>query len=106
MNTFTFDSDIKRYFDKANIIIAHGGAGITFEALNMDKRLISIENPHALGGHQADLLEKMSSEKYLVWCKELCELEECIKNVSCTKEYSKPKCEIGKRIKQFLRIYE
>ena len=28
---------------EANIIIAHGGAGITFEVLNLHKKLISVE---------------------------------------------------------------
>ena len=57
---FTFDDDLYKYYKQADIIFAHGGAGITFEVLNLGKKLISIENPYVLEGHQQDL-----SENYL-----------------------------------------
>src|SRR5271166_2158838 len=71
---FTFDDDLRKYFEEADIIIAHGGAGITFEVLNLGKKLICIENPHVLEGHQRDLLRKLSEEGYLIWCKDLNEI--------------------------------
>ena len=97
---FTFDDDLLKYFQKANIVIAHGGAGITFEVLNLGKKLISLENQHALEGHQGDLLGKLSQEGYLIWCKDLNEIENCIQDAKkmAIKKYIRPECEIGKMI--------
>ena len=97
---FSFDDDLLKYFEKADIVIAHGGAGITFEVLNLCKKLISIENPHTLGGHQSDLLRKLSQAGYLVWCKDLNKIENCIKDVKKMKikKYVRPECGIGKMI--------
>ena len=98
---FTFDDDLLKYYNKANIVIAHGGAGIIFEVLNLGKKLISIENPHVLDGHQRDLLGKLSQEGYLIWCKDLNRIEDFIKNTRKirVKKYVKPACEIGEIIK-------
>jgi UDP-N-acetylglucosamine transferase subunit ALG13 len=97
---FTFDEDLLKYFKEANIIIAHGGAGITFEVLNLHKKLISVENPHVLDGHQKDLLGKLSQEGYLIWCKELDKIENCIEDAMKMniKRYLKPECQIGNLI--------
>ena len=101
---FTFDNDLLQYFKKADIVIAHGGAGITFEVLNLGKKLISIENPHALDGHQGDLLGKLSQERHLIWCKDLNKIENCIKDAikMNIREYVRPECEIGKMIAGWL----
>ncbi|MDP3029142.1 MAG: PssE/Cps14G family polysaccharide biosynthesis glycosyltransferase [Deltaproteobacteria bacterium] len=97
---FTFDDDLLKYFIKANIIIAHGGAGITFEVLNLSKKLISVDNPHVLDGHQGDLLGKLSQEGYLIWCNDLNKIENCIEDARKMKikKYVRPECEIGKMI--------
>ena len=101
---FTFDDDLFKYYKKANIVIAHGGAGITFEVLNLGKKLISIENLHVLDGHQADLLGKLSQEGYLIWCKDLNKIENCIKEARKMKikKYVRPECEIGRMIAEWL----
>lgn len=97
---FTFADDLLKYFEKADIVIAHGGAGITFEVLNLGKTLISIDNKHVLGGHQKDLLGKLSQEGYLIWCKDLNNIENCLKNAKKmnTNKYVRSECEIGKII--------
>jgi len=101
---FTFDNDLLQYYEKADIVIAHGGAGITFEVLNLGKKLISVDNPYVLDGHQADLLGKLSQEGYLIWCKDLGKIEFYIndaKNMKI-KKYVRPECEIGKMIVAWL----
>jgi len=101
---FTFSDNIMKYFREASIVIAHGGAGITFEVLNLGKKLISVENPNALDGHQSDLLGKLSQEGYLIWCKDLNEMKKSIEDArnSNIKKYVRPKCEIGKTITEWL----
>ncbi|MGA2223590.1 MAG: PssE/Cps14G family polysaccharide biosynthesis glycosyltransferase [Syntrophobacteraceae bacterium] len=101
---FIFSDNVIKYFREANIVIAHGGAGITFEVLNLGKKLISVENPNALDGHQSDLLGKLSQEGYLIWCKDLNEMKKSIEDArnSNIKKYVRPKCEIGKTITEWL----
>lgn len=101
---FTFADSLVQYFGEADIVIAHGGAGITFEVLNLGKKLISVENPHALEGHQGDLLGKLSREGYLIWCRDLNEIGNSIREVRKVKirEYVRPECRIGKKIEEWL----
>lgn len=99
-NYFSFDDDLFKYYNKASIVVAHGGAGVTFEVLKLGKKLISIDNPHVLDGHQRDLLKKLSHEGYLIWCKDLNKIENYIKDAMNLeiKAYVRPECEIGKII--------
>lgn len=102
---FTFDDDLLKYYKKADIVVAHGGAGITFEVLNLGKKLIAVENPHVLEGHQRDLLGKLSYDGYLIWCIDLNTIEYCINNVKKMeiKKYVRPECRIGNMIVEYLR---
>lgn len=97
---FTFADGLLGYFQKANIIIAHGGAGITFEVLNLGKKLISLDNPNVIEGHQSDLLRKLAQEGHLIWCKDLNKISDCINAAKKMKlkKYVRPECEIGKMI--------
>ncbi len=100
-NYISFVDDLFEYYEKATIVIAHGGAGITFEVLAVGKKLISIENPNVLERHQGDLLVKLSRERYLIWCKDIKEIEACIKQAKTMnmKKYNKPECRIANLIK-------
>ena len=102
---FTFADGLLKYFEKANIVIAHGGAGITFEVLNMGRKLISLDNPHVLNGHQQDLLGKLSQDGYLIWCKDLNRIENCIKDAKKMEieKYVRPECGIGETILAYLQ---
>ena len=102
---FPFDDDLFKYYRKADIVVAHGGAGITFEVLNLGKKLISIDNAYVLDGHQRDLLGKLSQDGYLVWCKDLNGIEKCINDVKMMeiKKYVKPECRIAEMIVEYLR---
>jgi len=102
---FTFDDDLLKYFKQADIVVAHGGAGVTFETLKLGNILISKDNPNVLDGHQQDLLKKLSQDGYLIWCKDLNMLENCIikaKNM-CAKKYLIPECGIDTIIVEYLR---
>jgi len=102
---FSFDDSLLKYYKTADIVIAHGGAGITFEVLALGKKLISIENPSVLEGHQRDLLGKLARERYLIWCMDLNKIENCIKDVKTMdiEKYIKPQCRIGEMILEYLR---
>lgn len=101
---FTFKPNIISYFKKANLVIAHGGAGTTYEVLSLGKKLISVENKNVNDAHQWDLLKKLSDEKYLIWCKDEKSIMESINKAKTFKfkRYVQPKCDIHKKIIRFL----
>jgi len=101
---FRYAERLDEYLERADLVIGHGGAGVTFEVLGLGKRLISVENPHALEGHQADLLGKLAGEGHLVWCRDLRKLEQAIRYAKRAdlKEYVRPACEIARVIARWL----
>ncbi len=101
---FSFTNNFSDFLGRADIVIAHGGAGITFETLNLQKRLISVENTNVIDRHQSDLIRKLSSEGYLVWCEDTNRLNDYIKEARRTeiKKYVRPHCKIGKVIIDYL----
>ena len=97
---FRFAPDIDQYSEKADLIVAHGGAGTIFELLGKNKKIIGISNPEKPGQHQEDILKTLSQQNYLIWCKDLNKLKETVKNARATniKEYRKPECKIAEII--------
>lgn len=104
MRYFRYEPDLKRHYKQARLIIAHGGAGTTYELLAMNKKLVSIANPNRTDVHQQDILRVLSEKGHLIWCKNLKELNEKIILASKFKfkKYKQPKCEIAGKIKDFL----
>ena len=102
---FDFSSDLNQYIKKSNLVIAHGGAGTTFEVLNQGKKLISVENPDVNDSHQWDLISQLSKESYAIWCKNLSQLKGKILLAKKFKFniYTQPECEIHTRIMEYLK---
>jgi len=101
---FRFKSSLQEEYQKANLIIAHAGAGTTYEILAMNKKLISIANLERTDHHQLDIVKKFSQEGYLVWCKDLKQLTDCIQKLNniTFKKYQKPKCTIAETIQKYV----
>lgn len=101
---FRFKPSLEPYYNKADLVIAHGGAGTTFEVLQKGIKLLSVNNPYRTDQHQRELLKKLSEEGYLVWCRNLKILDEKIKETENKKlrRYKIKKHEIHKKIKNFL----
>ena len=101
---FDFKRDLDKLIEKSDLIITHGGAGTLFECLRKNKKLIGVANPEKTGNHQTELLEELENQKYLLWCKDLNNLDEEIKKSKSFKfkKYIKPKNEIEKVVKEFL----
>lgn len=101
---FRFKDSIEKDIQKANLVISHAGAGITYECLEKNEKLIVVVNPSIRDKHQDQIAKKFSEEGSLIWCKNLKELEDCIKEAKKTEfeKYKKPKCEIHKKIGEFL----
>jgi len=102
---FRFAPSLDPYYAQANVVVAHGGLGITTEALERGKKLISVQNTTCHGGHQEDLLSALAQEGYLIWCQDLNELPEALRHARQKefKRYVTPGCEIHTVIAEFLQ---
>lgn len=101
---FEFTDKINDYYEDADIIITHGGAGSIYKLLEMGKKIIGVANEERKDKHQFDILQKLSKDGYLVWCKDLNKLNQCIKKIKRLKlkKYTPPDCTIAENITEFL----
>lgn len=65
ITTFSFTKNINKYYDWADLIITHTGAGTTFELLKKNKKMISISNPKAIDNHE--IIKKFEDLGYLLY---------------------------------------
>jgi UDP-N-acetylglucosamine transferase subunit ALG13 len=101
---FRFAPSLDAYYDRATLVIAHGGLATTMEVLMRGVPLVSVSNPDRYDHHQDDLLSAMDREGYLVWCRRLDQLAEAVEaaRTDPLKRYRPAKCEIHLVINEFL----
>lgn len=99
---FRFITNIDKYYQKADLVISHEGAATLFRLMELNKKIIALENPKSISN--PDLIRKFSKEKYILWCKDIEKLNKYIKRFDLFKpqKYIKPKCEIHLKIIEFL----
>jgi UDP-N-acetylglucosamine transferase subunit ALG13 len=104
---FTFQPSLEKYYQKANLIISHGGPGIVFEVLRKNKPLITIPNRNRTDPkHQVEYLKAMAEEtEAIIYCDRIDLLESCLKKAKIHKfkEYKKPECNIHEIINKSLK---
>jgi beta-1,4-N-acetylglucosaminyltransferase len=71
---FKTTNTIKDYYEKADLIISHGGTGTVLEVLELGTPLISLANPSLKDNHQHEFLELMESRNFLIYCRNLDDL--------------------------------
>ncbi len=76
---FRFIRSLKTAYEKADVIVSTGGAGTTMECVTHGLKLVIVENTTLMEGHQAQLIGEMSRRGHLIWCREISNLEKCIK---------------------------
>lgn len=76
---FRFMRSLNPAYERAEIIVSTGGAGITMECVRKGLRLVVIENASLMEGHQAQLIGEMSRRGQLIWCRDLSNLPDCIR---------------------------
>ncbi|MBN1827214.1 MAG: hypothetical protein JW958_13230 [Candidatus Eisenbacteria bacterium] len=67
------------YYDRAAVVVAHGGAGTILEVLRRGIPLVSAENPDRPDRHQRDLIGHMAERGRLIWCEDLSRLDDAVK---------------------------
>lgn len=73
-----FSSSLEEYYTNADIVISNCGAGTIMENVTRGRRLIVIQNPDVIGGHEWELVTKMEKGEHLIWCRETNQLLDCI----------------------------
>jgi len=101
---FRFSPSLNDFYKQANIAIAHGGLATTIEILKQRIRLVSVSNPDRYDKHQDDLISTLAEQGFLVWCRNLKNLNQAISLAldNDFKFYHPPKCTIHLVIKKFL----
>jgi beta-1,4-N-acetylglucosaminyltransferase len=95
-----FSDKFEEHLSAAEVVVTHGGAGTIFKLLEMKKRIVGVANEERSDLHQWDLLKKLSEEGYLIWCRDIAELETCIAMAREKefKKYTPPKNSISQKI--------
>ncbi len=101
-----FAPSLDTYYERASLVIAHGGLATTMEVLRHGSPLVSASNPDRYDNHQDDLLSVMAAEGYLVWCRQLDDLQQAIETAQTTplRPYEQPECKIHLVINEFLGV--
>jgi len=111
---FRFASSLEPYYERADVVVAHGGLGTIMEVLRLGGKLIGVANPDRYDQHQEDLLSYLAEEGYLIWCHDLASyLIWCHDLASLPDElyrvrgmtfrrYRSPECHIHEAIAEFL----
>jgi beta-1,4-N-acetylglucosaminyltransferase len=104
---FNFADNLEKYFDWADVVITHTGAGTLFELLELNKKIICRSNPKAIDNHE--IIKKFAKNKYLIFVSgnNLFKLKENIDKLlkeNKIKKYIKENNTIGKEIQKFLKI--
>ena len=67
-HSFKFTDDIERYYNDADLIISHGGAGTIYRVLELGKKLIIVPNLDRIDNHQLDICDFMQKNKHAaIW---------------------------------------
>lgn len=73
-----FVPSLDPYYDKATVVVAHGGAGTAFEVLARGLPLVGVANDDRYDDHQEDLLGALSAAGHAVWCRDLRALPDAV----------------------------
>jgi UDP-N-acetylglucosamine transferase subunit ALG13 len=100
---FRFVPSLTPYYERASLVVSHGGLGILTEVLERRLPLVAVEDPDQPDRHQRDLLSVWEREGYLIWCKDLKNLPEAIEQAKTQlRPYATPECQIHTIIAEFL----
>lgn len=105
---FRFAPSLQPYYERASLVMAHGGMGICLEVLDCGKPLIALDNPDRFDQHQQDMLRVLAAQNYLIWCQDLNDLPEALERARQHefRRYTASECEIHRVIREFLQGLE
>ncbi len=101
---FRFAPSLEPYYERASLVISHGGLGTLVEAMRRGKPLIGVSNPQRYDRHQEDLLSYLEEQGHLLWCRDLDQLGDDLNRAAQMSfiAYPEPRCEIHDVINAYL----
>jgi UDP-N-acetylglucosamine transferase subunit ALG13 len=100
---FRFAPSLTPYYERASVVISHGGVGIMTEVLQHGRPLVAVEDVSQPERHQREILDALAQEGHLIWCKDLRKLSEAIELAKTQlKPYVTPECQIHTIVAEFL----
>lgn len=100
---FRFVPSLAPYYERASLVVSHGGLGIVTEVLERRRPLVAVEDPNQPDRHQREILSIWEQEGYLIWCKDLRELPQAMEQAKTRlRPYATPECRIHTIIAEFL----
>jgi len=73
------------WYDRARMVICHGGTGTVHELLSMGKPFVAVANEQLSGNHQAEFLTACEKMFGILWCRRLDRLSAAIGEVHLRK---------------------
>ncbi|GAG00358.1 unnamed protein product [marine sediment metagenome] len=101
---FRFAPSLSPYYERASLVVSHGGLGIVTEVLTRGRPLVAVEDPDQPDRHQREILSIWEQEGHLIWCKDLKTLPESIAQARLRhfRPYVPPECQIHEIVAEFL----
>ena len=90
------------YFEKADIIISHGGTGTVLELLSSGKKFIVVANTSLADNHQVEFLNSLSSLYPLKWMDDVVNLKRIITSPIPHIELGVGRGELGENLKKYI----
>lgn len=78
MEHFRYDPNIGAWYEKARVVICHGGPSTMSELMRRKRPFVAIANSALAHDHQSDTLAAMSRRGWCVWCRSLDDLPQAI----------------------------
>lgn len=104
---FRFVPSLAPCYERASLVVSHGGLGIATEALERGLPLVAVEDRNQPDRHQREILSVWEREGHLIWCKDLKELPQAMEQaMTQLRPYTAPECWIHTIIAEFLDSLE
>lgn len=75
---FRFSDEIQYYFNDADVVITHAGAGTVFQLLEDKVKMVVIPNHERIDTHQLDLAQYVDNNKFASVCYDLKNIKACL----------------------------
>ncbi|MDH5184773.1 MAG: glycosyltransferase [Gammaproteobacteria bacterium] len=79
---FEYTSEIDRYYDWADIVVSHAGAGSIYRLLSLGKRIVLVPNVDRIDQHQLDIATFMHNNNYAIAVYDFNVLSRAIENAA------------------------
>jgi beta-1,4-N-acetylglucosaminyltransferase len=103
---FRFAPSLTPYYERADIVVAHGGLGTLIEVMQRGIKLIGLSNPDRYDRHQDDLLRTFEAAGHMIWCRTLEGLPKALAEATerSFRPYVSPVCGIAQVIRGYLGL--